>query len=123
MMVLYHSHNIQCSISFFYQFQSCPSDHSSSSEDGSYIESQSVGEEASMSHLSSSSDDGSSVGVYPEGEEEPNLSTPHPPPTPVTDQQESCSDDESLDLRPPALNKPKHEGTFISVSTNISSYS
>ena len=83
-----------------------------------------------MSHHSSSSDDGSSVGVYPEGKEEP-LSTPHPPPTPVTDsltrqpvcgeQQESCSDDESLDLRPPALNKPKHEGTFISVTGNITS--
>ena len=83
-----------------------------------------------MSHRSSSSDDGSSNEVYPEGEEGP-LSTPHPPPTPVSDsltrqpvcgdQQGSCSDDESLDLRPPALKKPKHEGTYISVTTTITS--
>ena len=106
---------------FFFQLQSSPSEHSFSSEDVSYIESQSVGDEESMSHHSSSSEDGSYIAVYPEGEEEP-LSTPHPPPTPVTDsltrqpvcgdQQGRCSDDESLDLRPPALKKHKQEGTF-----------
>ena len=83
-----------------------------------------------MSHHSSSSEDGSSIEVYPEREEEP-LSTPHPSPTPVTesltrqhicgDQQESCSDDESLDLRPPVLKKPKHNGTFNSVTTYVTS--
>ena len=80
----------------------------------SYIESQSVEEEESMSDHSSSNKDGSSIAVYPEGEEEP-LSTPHPPPTPVTDslrkrvcpdQQGSCSDD-LLDLQPPVLKKRK----------------
>ena len=92
------------------------------SEDVSYIESQSVGEEESINQRSSSSEDGSSIEVYPKGEEEKLLSTPHPPPTPVTDsltrqpvcgdQQGSCSEDESLDLRPPVLKEQKQEGTF-----------
>ena len=99
-----------------------------SKEMKSYIESQSKGVEESMSHRSSTSEDRTSFQVYPEREEEP-LSTPHPPPTPVTDsltrqhvcgdQQESCSDEESLDLRPPALKKPKYEGTFILVTSKI----
>ena len=83
-----------------------------------------------MSHHSSSSEDASSIEVYPEGEEEP-LPKPLPPPTPVADsltrqhvcgdRQGACNDDESLDLRPPALKKPQHKGTctFCLVITDI----
>ena len=77
------------------------------------IDSQSEGEEASMSHHSSSSGDGSNM----ESQEDETLSPPLPHPSPVTDSLTSHA--ETLAPQSPGLKKLKQKGTFNSVTTDV----